>query len=170
MNSFNKEKKGEGALDDIEDQENKTGEVVNEETLVLNRRSRKAVAQSVKTLDSGNSKVSNSYQGDVFRVVISKESNEALESVLSRCTDGFDAGTLTKSDVANYILQNVNKFFQDSDVKNLRAMHFDEKKVLGTILRTEADLPEELRKAIRAHYGINDREKKRAIRPSEATS
>ena len=38
--------------------------------------------------------------------------------------------------------------------------HFDEKKMLGSILRMDADLPEEVRKAIRAHYGVDNQEKK----------
>lgn len=104
----------------------------------------------------------------MFRVVISKESNEALESAVSRCAEGFDAGTFTKSDIANYIFQNVSKFFSDADVKNLRAAHFDEKKMLGSILRTDADLPEELRKAIRAHYGVDEKEKKKSSKKTDS--
>src|SRR5690606_33389331 len=96
------------------------------------------------------------------------ESNEALESALSRCTNGFDSGTITKSDVANYIFQNVSKLFQESDVKNLRAAHFDEKKMLGSILRTNNDHPKELRKAIRAHYGVDDKEKNRASKKTDS--
>ena len=71
-----------------------------------------------------------SSNNEVYRVVISKESNDALESALVRCADGFDSGSITKSDVANYIFQNINRFFLDGDVKNLRATHFDEKKML----------------------------------------
>ncbi|MGE3759089.1 MAG: hypothetical protein AB7H97_15105 [Pseudobdellovibrionaceae bacterium] len=108
--------------------------------------------------------------GEVFRVVISKEANEALESALGRCTDGFDTGAITKSEVANYVFQNLNRFFQDSDVKALRAANFDDKKVLSSILKTDDDLPDELKKAIRAHYGIADKEKKRAIRSAQDLS
>lgn len=159
MNNFNNGEKGETALGVIEGRESKTSDVVNEEVPVFNRRGRKGAAQAAQSLDPRNSKVSSSSQGEVFRVVISKESNEALASAVSRCAEGFDAGTFTKSDIANYISQNVSKFFSDADVKNLRAAHFDEKKMLGSILRTDADLPEELRKAIRAHYGVDEKEK-----------
>ncbi len=105
---------------------------------------------------------------EVFRVVISKESNEALESTLGRCVEDFEGGAITKSDIANYIFQNMSKFFSESDIKNLRAAHFNEKKVLGSILRAEADLPEELRKAIRTHYGIGERDRKRPAKQIEA--
>lgn len=168
MNNFNNREKGETALGVIEGRENKTSEVVNEEAPVFNRRGRKGAAQTVKTHDPRNSKVSHSSQGEVFRVVISKESNEALESAVSRCAEGFDAGEFTKSDIANYIFQNLSKFFSEADVKNLRVAHFDEKKMLGSILRTDADLPEELRKAIRAHYGVDDKEKKKSSKKTDS--
>ncbi len=41
--------------------------------------------------------------------------------------------------------------------------------MLGTILRAETDLPEDLRKAIRAHFGIaGERDKKRSTKHGEA--
>jgi hypothetical protein len=117
-----------------------------------------------------NSNAPSTNANEVFRVVISKESNDSLEAALSRCSEGFDSGTITKSDVANYVFQNLSKYFSDSDVKALRAAHFDEKKVLGSILRSDDDLPEDLRKAIRAHYGIAEKEKKRSSRSSAEIS
>nr|BFD68043.1 hypothetical protein HAGR004_30650 [Bdellovibrio sp. HAGR004] len=168
MNNFNNKEKGETALGVIEGRENETSEVVNEEAPVFNRRGRNGAAQTALSLDPRNSRVSHSSQGEVFRVVISKESNEALESAVSRCAEGFDAGEFTKSDIANYIFQNLNKFFSEADVKNLRVAHFDEKKMLGSILRTDADLPEDLRKAIRAHYGVDDKEKKRSSKKTDS--
>lgn len=168
MNNYSNREKGETALGVTEGQESKTSEVVNEEAPVFNRRGRKGAAQAAQSLDPRNSRVGNSSQGEVFRVVISKESNEALESAVSRCAEGFDAGEFTKSDIANYIFQNVSKFFSEADVKNLRAAHFDEKRMLGSILRTDADLPEELRKAIRAHYGVDDKEKKKSSKKTDS--
>lgn len=164
MNNYNNRGKGETALDVTEGQNHKTSDVVNEEAPVFNRRGRKGAIKAVNTNDPKNNKAGSSLQVEVFRVVISKESNEALESALSRCVEEFNSGTITKSDVANYVLQNLSKFFSENDVKNLRAMHFDEKKMLGSILRTDADLPEELAKAIRAHYGISEKEKRRNVR------
>ena len=168
MNNVNNREKRETALGIIEDQENKTSEVVIEEAPVFNLRGRKGAAQMAQSLDPRNSKVSHSPQGEVFRVVISKESNEALESAVSRCAEGFDAGEFTKSDIANYIFQNMSKFFSEADVKHLRVAHFDEKKMLGSILRTDADLPEDLRKAIRAHYGVDDKEKKKSSKKTDS--
>lgn len=136
----------------------------NEEVPVSTRRGRNGSAQTALGLGQRYSKAQSTNANEVFRVVISKESNDSLEAALSRCTEGFDSGSITKSDVANYIFQNLAKFFSDSDVKALRSTHFDEKKVLGSILRNDDDLPEDLRRAIRAHYGISEKEKKRSMR------
>lgn len=131
-----------------------------------------AVIQSKesKKRDGANEEVLDFSRGgrEMFRVVISKESNDALETVLKKCTDGFDSGSISKSDIANYVFQNLNKFFQDSDIKSLRAAHFDEKKMLSSMLKNESDLPLELRQAIRAHFGITaERDKKRPSKSSE---
>ncbi len=99
-----------------------------------------------------------------FRVVISGDANCALEEMLKRVTDGFEAGAVTKSDVANYVFQNLQKFLSESDIKNLRATHFDEKRVLGSLLKAEDDLPDDLKKAIRAHYGIIEKDKKKSAK------
>ncbi|MBX3033403.1 MAG: hypothetical protein KF865_05700 [Bdellovibrionaceae bacterium] len=156
------------ALGVSESQELKAGLSVNEEVPVSNRRGRKGAAQAAQSLGQRNSKASPSSHSEVYRVVISKESNDALDSAVSRCAEGFDAGTFTKSDIANYIFQNISKFFSEADVKNLRAVHFDEKKVLGSFLRTDIDLPEELKKAIRAHYGVDDKEKKKSSKKTDS--
>ncbi len=154
------------ALGIIEDEVARSKQSINEEVPVSIRRGRKGSAQTALGLDQRNNKSPSTNASEVFRVVISKESNDSLEVALSRCSDGFDSGTITKSDVANYVFQNLAKFFSDSDVKALRATHFDEKKVLGSILRNDDDLPEELRKAIRAHFGIATHERDRK-RPSK---
>lgn len=168
MNSIlNKEKKEEEmhtAMDIIEGQEAGSVNCENEEAIVSIRKGRKVVAQSALGLNQNQNKTLSMTSSEVFRVVISKESNESLESTLARCTDGFDSGSITKSDIANYVFQNLAKFFSDSDIKALRAVHFDEKKVLGSFLRSDSDLPEELRKAIRLHYGISEKEKKKSSR------
>lgn len=151
---------------------------VNEEVLDFSRGGRKgrAVAAQLEnesrnsngliseTVSSSKNKKYSPTSSEVFRVVISKNSNEYLEQLLLKCSEGFENGSISKSDIANYVFQNINRFFQDSDIKALRSLHFDEKKMLSSILKNESDIPEELRKAIRAHYGLGEKEKKRSIR------
>ena len=104
----------------------------------------------------------NSDSSGTFRVVIAKEANEALEELVTKVGVGFDAGTITKSDVANFVFQNLAKYLTGTDTKALRSLHFDDKKVLSNILRHEDELPEELKKAIRLHFGVNEKEKKKS--------
>lgn len=105
-----------------------------------------------------------SAEDDQYRVVIQKESNDALEELVRRTNDGFEGGEVTKSDVVNLLISNHAKSFSDSDIKSLRLLHFDEKKVLRALLRKagdDGDLPSEIKKVLREHLGISDSSKRR---------
>jgi hypothetical protein len=110
---------------------------------------------------------------EIYRVVIQKDASLVLDELAKKANEGFDAGLITKSDVANYIFTNLAPRLTESDFRSLRSLHFDERKVLSGLLRKSegtAELPEELKRAIREHCGIGDREKKRANKTtSEAT-
>ena len=113
---------------------------------------------------SENSRKRKSSDDDQYRVVISRDVNEVLEKLVNRANDGFDGGDIAKSDVANLLLLNSAKSFSDADIKTLRVLHFDEKKMLRTLLRQsgdDGDLPEHLKKALREHYGLPEQSKKR---------
>lgn len=101
------------------------------------------------------------------RVVIDKDANKILEKEVLKANKGFDAGIITKSDLANYVFQHLDKFLTESDFKKLRSLHFDDKKVLSDLVRKTddtKDLPEEIRRALREHYGLVDKDKKRSSR------
>lgn len=105
-----------------------------------------------------------SAEDDQYRVVIQKESNDALEELVRRTNEGFEGGEVTKSDVVNLLISNHAKSFSDSDIKSLRLLHFDEKKVLRALLRKagdDGDLPSEIKKVLREHLGISDSSKRR---------
>lgn len=104
-------------------------------------------------------------EDDQYRVVIQKESNHALEELVRRTNEGFDGGEVTKSDIVNLLILNHSKSFSESDIKNLRLLHFDEKKVLRALLRKagdDNDLPIEIRKVLREHFGFTDGTKRRS--------
>ncbi|MBY0316111.1 MAG: hypothetical protein K2Q26_11360 [Bdellovibrionales bacterium] len=102
----------------------------------------------------------------MYRVVICDEANKALEDIVTKVNVGFDSGAITKSDVANFVFQNLVKHFSDADSKALRSLHFDDKKVLSTILKSEEDLPEDLKKAIRQHFGVAEKAPKKSAKPA----
>jgi|GEM_PF-2277414 len=105
-----------------------------------------------------------------FRVVIIKEANDCLAEAATKVNRGFETGAVTRSDIANYVFTNLAKHFNETDVKALRALHFDDKKVLGSFLKSDEALPEEIRRALREHYGISEKEKKRTLRAAPELS
>lgn len=111
-----------------------------------------------------NSKKRKTSDEDQYRVVVSKEVNDALEIAVSRTNADFQGVSVDRSDIATYLLSSAVKNFSETDIKALRSLHFDEKKILRSMLRNtddEADLPADLKKAIREHYGLTDGPKKR---------
>jgi hypothetical protein len=110
---------------------------------------------------------------DQYRVVISKESNDVLEKFVERTNDGFDGGEVNKSDIANAIFLGAAKTFSEADIRSLRNLHFNERKMLRAILRKSEDageLPEEIKKALREHYGLSEQNKKRNSRAQSELS
>jgi len=101
---------------------------------------------------------------DQYRVVITKDANTYLEELVASINVGLDAATVTRSDIANYLFCNLSRFISDSDIKALRAQHFDAKKALTAMLRSTDELPEEVQRALRLACGISDLVKKRSAK------
>jgi hypothetical protein len=105
--------------------------------------------------------------GTQYRVVITKEANQELEKLVDKVKEGNETVEISKSDVANYVFGNLNKLMSESDIKALKNIYFDERKVLQNILRQSQDgmeLPVEIKKMVRDFYGLSDREKKRSAK------
>jgi len=83
---------------------------------------------------------------DHNRVVISKDANATLEEVVNMINSGFESGSVTRSELANYTFQNLSKFLSLADIKAVTAQHFDPKKVLNTMLKSPNELPEEVQR------------------------
>ncbi len=96
-----------------------------------------------------------------FRVVITKEANDSLQAATDKI--GVHCA-VSRSDLANYVFLNLGRLLVEADVKALRALHFDEKKMLTALARSDDELPEGIRRAIREHYGVVEKEKKRPPR------
>ncbi len=107
---------------------------------------------------------------DQFRVVMNKESNAALEQLVLRANMNFESGHITKSDLVHYLFSNTNKWISDSDIKILQTKHFDDKKALIDLAQSEAELPENIKKAVRELHGLLDASKKKASRVSSEIS
>ena len=115
-----------------------------------------------KTKEKGNQTETGQH-----RVVINKEANEELEKFVSKTCEGNESILLNKSDVANYVFMNLNKLLGESDMKNLRSLHFDEKRVLQMLLKQHNDgmeLPLEIKRMVRDFCGVTDKDKKRTTK------
>jgi hypothetical protein len=97
----------------------------------------------------------------------------ALDQLLAKANDGFEAGEIGKSDLVNMMLLNASKYILDSDLKSLRMQHFDEAKVLGALLKginQGGAIPEKLRTFLRSQYGFLETQKKRSTPSTTETA
>lgn len=99
-----------------------------------------------------------------FRVVITKEANDHLENALEKVNKNFEGVAVTRSDLANHLFGNLTKLLSESDIRQLRSQHFDERRALSSMLKPNNDLPEEVRRALREFYGVSERDRKRVPR------
>jgi 3-oxoacyl-[acyl-carrier-protein] synthase III len=102
--------------------------------------------------------------GTQCRVVITKEANQELENLVEKIKEGNETVEITKSDVANYVFGNLNKFLSEADIKALKNIYFDERKVLQNLLKQSqegAELPLEIKRMVRDLYGLGEQSKRR---------
>jgi hypothetical protein len=100
---------------------------------------------------------------DQYRVVINIEANLALEEAVRKVGESYDGGIIDKSGVANYVFTHIARLISETDIKAMRHLYFDEALVLNTIARKaakEGKLPDDLKRALREHYGIVEKERR----------
>lgn len=115
----------------------------------------------------------NESRREQYRVVIDSETNEMLQEMVDKSNEGFTSGTITKSNFAIYVFQNLKRFISSDDIKNLRAKHFDDRKALTDLLKlseSNVELPEEVRKFLREHSGAFEKDKKRGPKAANSSS
>ncbi len=133
------------------------------ESLKMNTNTLNINTDTNTEVEQTKSKKRKQIEEEQYRLVINKEMNDILESLVFRTNDGFEGGEVSKSELANLLLQNAAKEFGDSEIRILRSRCFDEKKILRSILRKSGDdgeIPENLKKLIREHYGLDSKERK----------
>ena len=137
----------------------------------MDKDSSKGRGKGIWELGEGNEE-KDTKDKEQYRVVINKKANEVLEEIVENANEGFDAGMITKSDLAVYVFLNLRKFITEADIRNLRILHFDDRKVLSSLLKSSEDsngLPDELKRALREHFGVSEKDKKRGPKlPSQA--
>lgn len=77
--------------------------------------------------NSGNEKIQ--------RITVSKEAQNALENIKDRVNDGFTGGKVNLTQMANWILLRFQNELDETQIKEVRAEHFDEVAMLESILK-----------------------------------
>lgn len=166
QNSNTEENKVQRIRGITEERNQERAEKENESVQSSKRKGRKGVSHVAQSMGDSSSTDAQ----EQFRIVINREANDHLEGTVAKVCRGFEAGAVTRTDLANYIFCNLSKFLSDADYKALRALHFDEKKVLSSIIKSEDELPEEIRKALRDYYGLAEPNRKRSLRTTSELS
>lgn len=127
--------------------------------------------QDADSIVRGGAREKSQDSPELHRIVVSKEANVCLEAVVTKVNQDLEDGAVNRTAVANYVFKNIGRLLTEADLKAIKALNFDDKKALGTLLKSEAELPEELKRALREHFGISEGSKKRAARAvPEATA
>ena len=102
---------------------------------------------------------------EFYRLSVSKGAEKALIALVGRVNDGFQGGRVTRTQVANWILVKSEQEFGETEVRKIRAEHFDEVAMLEAVLRqakANGKLPEELRGILQKQLGFEDQGKRRS--------
>ena len=101
-----------------------------------------------------------------FRVILGTKANESLERIVQQVNDNFHCGTITKSNVIDWLLTKLNGSISPAEIRILRELHIDEKKMLQDLLKestmTGESLPSNIQDALRKHFGFSGTNKRRS--------
>lgn len=97
---------------------------------------------------------------EILKITVTKEAGEKLNAVLAKVNEGFEAGKVTRQDVASWIVLRFEKSFGENDIQQIRKEFFSEKVLLETILKrvkSSGEVPEFLRDVLKKNWqGIVD--------------
>lgn len=107
---------------------------------------------------------SGAQEKEQFRVVINRDANEALEAFIGRLKEGSGSSNITKSDLANYLFQRLDEYLGESEILEIKSLHFDTTQALKALIRQAqngGDLPDTLREMLLKSCGIKSAPKEK---------
>jgi hypothetical protein len=102
---------------------------------------------------------------EIQRITVSKLGQDALTAIVERVNDGFIGGKINRTQAANWIMLRFNENLNDTEIREIRAEHFDEVAVLEAILRKAKEsgkVPTEFKVLLLKQLENNDQPKKKA--------
>ncbi len=109
--------------------------------------------------DKKDSKTNEEVTEKITRLVVTKEADAAVSSVVDAVNEGFEAGRATKIDVASYMLLWFKNNAPDEVKLALRMTLANEMTMLESLVkkaRTSGSLPPALRDALAQHFFGSD--------------
>jgi hypothetical protein len=99
----------------------------------------------------------------LHRITVSKRAEQALVSIVERVNDGFDGGKVNRTQIANWVLARFSEDLGDTEIREIRAEHFDEISLLESILKKAKEtgkVPTEFKGLLQRQLGFDDQNKK----------
>ncbi|MBY0385862.1 hypothetical protein K2X05_11955 [bacterium] len=101
---------------------------------------------------------------EYHRVILTTDANGALEAFTQKLCDEFSFSSITKSDVANWLLERIEKKISTSEASEILESNFDETKALNELLKNHkngsGELPAEISQALKSHLKLSRKLKK----------
>jgi hypothetical protein len=101
---------------------------------------------------------------EIQRITVSKSGQDALTAIVERVNDGFIGGKINRTQAANWIMMRFNDNVTDTEIREIRADHFDEIAVLEAILRKAKEsgkVPSEFKALLQKQLEITEQPKKK---------
>jgi Fe-S cluster assembly ATPase SufC len=114
-----------------------------------------------RELDRTNQTVSAKLQ----RIVVSNESLAALKAIIDKVNDGFNGGKVNQTEIANWIILRFQSELDESQIKDIRAEHFDEVAMLENILKQAKEsgkVPTDFKSLLQKQFGLDEPTKRKA--------
>jgi len=96
---------------------------------------------------------------ELFRINISKVAEDSLGKVLRRVNDGFEAGKVTRHELASWMLSRFSEVIADEQIREVRAEFFDEIALLEAILKKakkSGTVSPDVKMLLQKHIGLDD--------------
>lgn len=113
----------------------------------------------------------NAHQGfgsKIQRIVVSNESWVALKTIIDKVNDGFNGGKVNQTEMANWIILRFQSELDETQIKEIRAEHFDELAMLESVLRQAKEsgkVPIDFKALLQKQLGLEESTKRKTKQP-----
>jgi hypothetical protein len=95
---------------------------------------------------------------EIYRVTVTKNTDEALTRIVDRVNDGFDGGKINRAQAVSWIVIHFAKCITEAIIQEMRVDHFDEMAVFESMFRKAkktGKISNELRNLLQRQVGLD---------------